>query len=82
MGELKIYEVKEKDWDNVNARRCASCDHRAIDKDGGGFGFYCDIDKHYIPYIDYDMYWCRRWKRNRKCDGVKQSEGTLGEGKE
>lgn len=65
---MKIYEVKEKDWDNVNARRCANCGHRAIGKEDGVN--YCDIDKHYIPYIDYDMYWCRRWKRNRKWDGV------------
>lgn len=80
MDELKIYEVKEKDWDNVNARRCANCGHRA--KDDGSFSFYCDIDKHYISYVDYDMYWCRRWKRDGKWDGEKQLESALEEGKE
>lgn len=40
------------------------------------------IDKHYISYMDYDMYWCRRWKRNRKWDGEKQLESALEEGKE
>ena len=80
MGELKIYEVKEKDWDNVNARRCVNCGHRA--KDDGRFSFYCDIDKHYIPYIDYDMYWCRRWKRDKKWDGAKPSQGAIEEEKE
>lgn len=52
MGELKIYEVKEKDWDNINARRCVTCAHYAIDKKNSSS--YCDIDKHYISYIDYD----------------------------
>ena len=80
MGELKIYEVKEKDWDNVNARRCVTCAHYAIDKKNSSS--YCDIDKHYISYMDYDMYWCRRWKRDRKWDGAKPSQGALEEGKE
>ena len=44
MGELKIYEVKEKDWDNVNARRCVTCAHYAIDK------------KNYIYLNDYTLY--------------------------
>lgn len=30
------------------------------------------VDKHYISYMDYDMYWCRRWKRNRKWDGMEE----------
>lgn len=68
MGELKIYEVKEEDWDNVNARRCVTCDHFAWDTETGSN--YCDVDKHYISYMDYDVCWCRRWKRDRKWDGV------------
>ena len=70
MGELKIYEVKEEDWDNVNARRCVTCDHFAWDTETGSN--YCDIDQHYISYMDYDICWCRRWKRDRKWDGMEE----------
>lgn len=77
---MKIYEVKEKDWDNVNTRRCVNCDNFAWDEET--CSNYCNVDKHYISYMDYDVCWCRRWKRNGKWDGVKLPEDALGEEKE
>ena len=40
----------------VRKRCCCNCDHRMVDKD------HCDIDGHYIGYLECFYDWCRKWK--------------------
>ena len=50
-------------------RCCCNCGHdiRAEEKDGHIVN-HCDIDGHYIGYIECMEGWCPHWKKERKWD--------------
>ena len=50
-----------------NGKVCASCRHCYRKK--GKFGTiqtFCDIDDHYIGYVEFFEYWCRHWSKERR----------------
>lgn len=56
----------------VRKRCCCNCGHcERIDK-----GTYretrCDIDGHYIGYVECFEGWCRRWKKDHTFDGMEE----------
>ena len=37
-----------------------------------GIECYCEIDGHYIGYIECFEGWCRRWKKSHTFDGMEE----------
>ena len=64
-------------WHEENykgVRVCCSCGHNI--RDGKG-GCYCEVDGHYIGYIENFGQWCRKWKRDRKWDEVTDEQTKM-----
>lgn len=55
-----------------NNKVCCNCRHNIRTSDGE---CHCDIDGHYIGYIDCFEHWCRRWARDKKFDNAHIEEG-------
>lgn len=57
-------------------RVCCNCGNniRIRDNENNFVRCECAIDGHYIGYIECFEYWCRRWKRDRKWDDVKDED--------
>lgn len=51
-----------------NGKVCCSCGHNVRTDTKHGVECNCDIDGHYIGYIECMEHWCRRWKRDRTWD--------------
>lgn len=51
-------------------RCCCNCGRCIRVKDDNGMVKYnqCELDEHYIGYIETFEGWCPRWKRDRKDD--------------
>ena len=49
-----------------NGKVCANCRH-CYRKNGkyGVMRTFCDIDDHYIGYVEFFEYWCRHWSKER-----------------
>lgn len=53
-------------------RVCCNCRHNKIMPEKTYLRHICDIDGHYIGYIEgYDC-WCRRWAKERRADEQKK----------
>lgn len=62
--KLKIYE-RDEDYDGE--RVCCFCAHNIrIDN-----YCKCELDDHYISYVGCFENWCRRWKKDRRLNEVK-----------
>jgi hypothetical protein len=48
------------------ARVCCSCRHNKRIPNGTDMQCKCDIDGHYIGYIECFDCWCRRWQRREE----------------
>ena len=57
--------MSEKRW-------CSNCRHNISTWDTGICEFYCDIDGHYIGYVECFEHWCRRWAKDHTFDEVKE----------
>ena len=57
-------------------RCCCNCG-RNIRHEVAPYGIecYCEIDGHYIGYIECFEGWCRRWKKSHTFDGMEELEG-------
>ena len=57
-------------------RCCCNCG-RNIRREVAPHGIecYCEIDGHYIGYIECFEGWCRRWKKSHTFDGMEEPEG-------
>ena len=50
-----------------NGKVCCNCRH--CYRREGKFGMgetYCEIDDHYIGYVEYFEHWCRRWAKEKE----------------
>lgn len=52
---------------NGKERHCVNCRHRIIKCDNSE----CDIDNHYIGYVECFVGWCRHWAKNKKSEEEK-----------
>ena len=52
-------------------RCCCNCDHRMADK------WHCDIDGHYIGYVECFEGWCHHWT-DKKYNTLFNAEGEGG----
>lgn len=53
-------------------RVCCNCAHNIRKKiDAAHVRCECEIDGHYIGYIECMEGWCRRWKKDRSFEEVK-----------
>ena len=55
--------------DKERKRFCVNCGNNIRKGDIANIECYCQIDGHYIGYLDNFVHWCRRWKK-----GVKGNE--------
>ena len=48
-----------------NGKVCCNCRHniRNQNKD-----CYCEVDGHYIGYIECFTNWCRHWSKEKECE--------------
>ena len=54
-------------------RVCCNCGNNIRKQvESGYIKCYCAIDGHYIGYVDCFEHWCRRWKKYRKWDNIKE----------
>ena len=49
-----------------NGKVCCSCRHNI--RSGEPIKCHCEVDGHYIGYIECMTHWCRHWARDRKWD--------------
>ena len=49
-----------------NGKVCCNCRHNIRKGEIGSIECYCDIDNHYIGYIDTFEHWCRHWAKEKK----------------
>ncbi len=47
-------------------RCCCNCGRNVRKNVDGLIKCYCEIDNHYIGYVECFEGWCRRWKKERK----------------
>lgn len=52
-------------------RCCCNCRHDIRTWDGGNCTNHCEIDGHYIGYIECFEGWCRRWAKDKWQDDGK-----------
>jgi len=56
-----------------NGKVCCNCRHCIRQWDNadkkGLCQTYCDIDNHYIGYVECHTGWCKRWSKERRTDG-------------
>ena len=54
----------------ANGKVCCNCRHCVRqwdnDKHEGMCHTYCDIDGHYIGYVECHEGWCRRWSKEKE----------------
>lgn len=51
-------------------RCCCNCRHNIRYFDEGGMCYcYCEIDRHYIGYVECFEGWCRRWAKGQVVRG-------------
>lgn len=48
-----------------NGKVCCNCRHNIRHYEDKGGACYCDIDNHYIGYIECMEGWCRHWAKER-----------------
>ena len=49
-------------------RICCNCGHNIRTAEGRRIKCHCEIDGHYIGYVECFSGWCKRWKRETKWD--------------
>ena len=49
-----------------NGKVCCNCRHNIRTGELGNKKCHCDIDGHYIGYVDCMEFWCRRWAKERR----------------
>ena len=47
------------------SRVCCNCRHNIRTGEIGNIKCHCEIDGHYIGYLDSFYYWCRRWAKDK-----------------
>ena len=53
-------------------RICCNCGHNIRTTKDRRTVCNCDIDGHYIGYVECFEHWCPRWKRETKWDELKE----------
>ena len=56
----------------MKERVCCNCRHNIRTDGGVNIECHCDIDGHYIGYLECFEHWCRRWAKDHTFDEVKE----------
>lgn len=49
-----------------NGKVCCNCRHNIRQSKENHIECHCDIDNHYIGYVECMTGWCRHWAKERK----------------
>jgi len=52
----------------MKERVCCNCRHNIRTGEVGNIECHCDIDGHYIGYVECFEHWCRRWAKDHTFD--------------
>lgn len=52
------------------SRVCCNCRHNIRTGDPAHIENHCDIDGHYIGYVECFEGWCRRWAKDRTWEEI------------
>lgn len=52
------------------SRVCCNCRHNIRTGEIGYIKCHCDIDGHYIGYVECFEGWCRRWAKDRTWEEI------------
>lgn len=55
----------------MSARKCVNCRRRILDNRGNS---HCEIDGHYIGYLECFDGWCRHWATDKFMCGDSENE--------
>lgn len=53
-----------------NGKVCCSCQRNI--RSGEPIKCHCEVDGHYIGYVDCMEHWCKHWARDKKWDEVEE----------
>jgi len=59
----------------MSNRKCVNCRHNKRIPRKTYIECRCDIDDHYIGYVECFEYWCKRWAKDHKFDEAEEGEG-------
>lgn len=54
------------------SRCCCNCRRNIRVETKREIQCHCEIDGHYIGYVDCFEHWCRRWAKDHKFDDVEE----------
>lgn len=55
-------------YSNNEEKVCCSCRHNIRIGDLANIKCFCELDNHYIGYVECMTMRCRRWAKNREVD--------------
>lgn len=58
----------------MSDRKCVNCRHNIRIPKKTYVECRCEIDNHYIGYVDCFEHWCRRWAKDHKFDLAEEDE--------
>ena len=69
----------------MSKRKCVNCRHNIRIPKKTYVECRCEIDNHYIGYVECFERWCRRWAKDRtfeqeNCDGYEYETGACVDG--
>lgn len=54
----------------MRKRCCCNCRHNIRRGEGARINCYCEIDWHYIGFLECFEGWCKHWAKDKKWDEV------------
>ena len=72
--KTELLDVKGRRMIMADRKRCCCNCGRNIRHEVAPHGIecHCEIDGHYIGYIECFEGWCRRWKKSHTFDGMEE----------
>lgn len=60
--------------DKERKRICCNCGNNIRTGEPANIKCHCEIDGHYIGYVECFEGWCRRWKKERKWEKEERND--------
>lgn len=65
---IPIERIRTKMEESVSERKCVNCRHNKRIPRKTYVECRCEIDDHYIGYVECFEHWCKRWAKDNKYD--------------
>lgn len=61
----------------MSTRVCCNCRHNIRVPARSGIETHCEIDGHWISYLECMSGWCRRWAKDHKFDNIPEPKEEI-----